>query len=114
MAALLSKISGQIAQVYADRTSGDTTAAEFRALMQAETWFTSSEALDIGLVDAILAPSAVDDIPADADEPVAADFDLSVFDFNLSPTTTNPEPAPEPVSTFDPADLFSAIREAVK
>ena len=113
MADLLDRLSDQIAAVYSDRSNGDRTTAEWRALMRAETWFNADEALEAGLVDSILAPSAADDVPADA-EKVAAEFDLSVFDFTISPTTDpKPEPVPEPVS-FDPADVFSAIREAVQ
>lgn len=60
-AADLERISANLAGIYADKAGGD--AAEWRAQMQAETWFTAQEALDAGLVDAVedgRAPAAAD------------------------------------------------------
>ena len=56
MADLLDQMSDTIAQIYADRAGG--TVADFRALMQAETWFTSSQAVAAGLVDTVLNDNA--------------------------------------------------------
>lgn len=63
---VMDKIADSIAVSYIGRTG--KTIEEMKALMEAETWFTAQEALDMGLVDQI-------------DEPVkaAACFDLSRF-----------------------------------
>ena len=65
-AEVMDKIADSIAVSYTARTG--KTIEEMKALMEAETWFTAQEALDVGLVDQI-------------DEPVkaAACFDLSRF-----------------------------------
>jgi ClpP class serine protease len=56
VADLLDKVDGTIAASYA-RKSGKT-ADEFRPLMDAETWFTGAEALDMKLVDELHEPEA--------------------------------------------------------
>ncbi len=48
---VLNKISTTLAQIYADRAGGDVE--EWRAMMLAETWFDSKEAVEFGLADAI-------------------------------------------------------------
>lgn len=69
-AALLEKIDGTIAESYvaaANRRGID--AADFAALMKAETWFTGSEAVEVGLADRVT-----------NDEPkVSARWDLSAY-----------------------------------
>lgn len=101
---LLDKISGNIADVFAERATGDMDADGWRELMLAETWFTADEALAAGLVHGIADPDA------DKDDEADNGFDLSVF------SLTDP-PAPDTPSTngdgFDPADFLRAIREAV-
>lgn len=47
----LDRLSDNIASIYAEKAGGD--AAEFRALMKQETWFSAEEAHNVGLVDAI-------------------------------------------------------------
>lgn len=75
-AAVLDKIDANIAGIYSARAGGDQ--ADWLALMEAETWYNAAEA-----VDAHLADEAEDgDIGADdedADEDVAARFDLSIY-----------------------------------
>lgn len=56
---LLDKVSNNIADIYAYNAGGDAT--EWRALMQAETWYTASEAVDAGLADEMLDADAEDD-----------------------------------------------------
>jgi ATP-dependent Clp protease protease subunit len=58
MGDILGKIDGQIAAVYAAKTKGD--AANFTTAMNAETWYTASEAKDAGLCDELGAPAASD------------------------------------------------------
>lgn len=55
-AAVLEKIDGQLAAVYAGRTG--KPAGDFAAMMDAETWFTAAEAQAGGLCDAIVQPVA--------------------------------------------------------
>lgn len=50
-AALLDKIDGTLVETYADRSG--TSAADIRAWMAAETWFTAQEAIDAGLADKV-------------------------------------------------------------
>ena len=50
-AAVLAKIDATIAQVYADKSGKSLD--QIKAAMDAETWFTSSEAKSFGLVDSI-------------------------------------------------------------
>lgn len=51
MADILAKSSDNIASIYAKRAGG--TVEEWRARMQAETWLSDQEAVDLGLADAI-------------------------------------------------------------
>lgn len=51
MASLLEESSDNIASIYAER--GGRTAAEYRALMKAETWATGQKAVDLGLADSV-------------------------------------------------------------
>nr|WP_278101900.1 head maturation protease, ClpP-related [Microbacterium proteolyticum] len=63
----LDRISDNIAGMYADKAGG--TAAEWRAVMKAETWYSAEEAVAAGLADRL-----------DTDAPAAAArFDLSMF-----------------------------------
>lgn len=52
MAELLDKMSNNIADIYAEAAGGSV--AEWRALMQEETWYTGKEAVDAGLADEVL------------------------------------------------------------
>lgn len=73
MADLLDMHSNNIADIYSQR-SGETV--EFwRGAMQAETWYTGSEAVEAGLADGTL-----EDTDEEA-EKVAASFDLSIFNY---------------------------------
>jgi ATP-dependent protease ClpP protease subunit len=74
-AAVLEKLDGQLAKLYASR--GSRTAGEFAEMMTAETWFTASEAKDVGLADVI------DD---EEERPDAEQrFDLSRFGYTQVP-----------------------------
>ena len=108
MSDLLSKVSANIASVYAERADSDATAEDWRALMLEETWFTAAEAEAAGLVDAVATPAT-----ADPDGSAADAFDLSVFTATATP---KPDPIPEPSTNGNgivPADFIKAIREAV-
>lgn len=70
LADLLDKQSDNIAGIYADKTG--TPAADWRAAMQKESWYTAQEAVDAKLADGLVGST-----PAAA--PVAASWDLSIF-----------------------------------
>lgn len=75
---LLEKVDGMLADNYAVRSGGDT--GTFATMMDAETWFTPQEAVDIGLAD---------EVAADKPKPTAtamATWDLSIF--NAAPVIT--------------------------
>lgn len=54
----LDAISGSMASIYADRTG--KPAAEMRALMKAETWFTAEEAVEAGFADEVGSAAAAE------------------------------------------------------
>lgn len=66
----LDRVSDNIAAMYAAKAGGD--AAEWRAVMKAETWYSAAEAVAAGLADRLHS-----DEPVAA--PAAAKFDLSMF-----------------------------------
>ncbi|AZV00733.1 capsid maturation protease [Gordonia phage Kiko] len=70
----LGRIADNLASIYAERAGG--TAEEWRAVMQAETWYSAAEAVDAGLA------VRVEELPStktsDKDR-AAAQFDLSIF-----------------------------------
>ena len=51
MADLLDELSNTIAEIYADRAGGPV--ATWRASMKAETWYSASEAVKVGLADRV-------------------------------------------------------------
>jgi ATP-dependent Clp protease protease subunit len=58
MAAVMEKIDGQLGDIYAKKSGKGS--AVIRGMMDDETWFTSSEAKDAGLCDAIVEPPQAD------------------------------------------------------
>jgi ATP-dependent Clp protease protease subunit len=52
-AEVLDTIAGEMAKLYADASGGKLTAKEAEKLMDAETWLTAEQAVEIGLADAI-------------------------------------------------------------
>ena len=78
LADTLDKQTGIIAGIYAERTGGNV--ADFRALMEAETWFTDEEAVAAGLADEVVKP-AVAPAPADkTDRKFSAHTDAVITD----------------------------------
>jgi ATP-dependent Clp endopeptidase proteolytic subunit ClpP len=68
----LDQMRDNLASIYMHKAGGDL---EFwRAAMDAETWYTAQEAVDVGLADAIAVESPVP-------ESVKARFDLSIFNY---------------------------------
>lgn len=72
-AGILGRVSNNIADIYAQRAGG--TVEEWRAIMQAEMWYSAQEAIDAGLADKLL----------DHDDEDAAEaknsWDLRVFNY---------------------------------
>lgn len=75
MADLLDRQSDNIASIYAERAGG--APEEWRTRMRAETWFNAEEAVAAGLADEVEAPVRKEEQP----EPVAARWDLTVFNY---------------------------------
>ena len=71
----LARVADNLASIYADRAGGETE--DWRAVMQAETWYSAAEAVEAGLVD------RVEELPDDkaAAKKPAARFDLSIFNY---------------------------------
>jgi ATP-dependent protease ClpP protease subunit len=89
MAAALDRMRAGMVAAYRDKSGRDDT--EIEALMQAETWLSAAEAVDLGLADRVEAPVRM-----------AAHFDLSRFRHPppqltaLAATATQEDPMPEP------------------
>jgi ClpP class serine protease len=88
MAELLDRQSNNIAEVYANRAGG--TAEDWRALMEAETWYTAQEAVDAGLADEVASTRTL----TDGNSPQNS-WDLSIFRY---PSRAE-APAPQPVAS---------------
>ncbi|KFC63985.1 ATP-dependent Clp protease proteolytic subunit ClpP [Bosea sp. LC85] len=91
--AMLDKLSGQYARVYADRSGKPE--AEVRDLMLAETWFTAEEAVAAGLSTAVLSDAALS----------TAAFDYRVY-------AHAPDGLPRRVKTNPPAAAAAQHKEA--
>lgn len=83
----LDRISDNIAAMYAEKAGG--TAADWRELMKAETWYTAEEAVAAGLADRLDSDTATDTA-------AAAQFDLSMF----AHAGRAAAPAPVPVAAL--------------
>lgn len=70
LAGVLDKIDGQIASMYAARNG--KTVDENLAAMAAETWMTSAEAKDFGLVDTVIGEENPADKPTSEDAPATS------------------------------------------
>jgi ATP-dependent protease ClpP protease subunit len=106
----LDKQSQNIASIYAARAGG--SAADWRALMQAETWYTADEAVAAGLADRVSGKAepaedpAATEVPEEGPDPMLEDrFDLSVFTYagranapapRLAAVASHPDPRPRP------------------
>lgn len=82
MADLLDDMSLNIADIYAQRAGG--TKEEWRARMQAETWYDADAAVSAGLADGVIG----------------------------EPETSEPTPAPEQHNAFDTSALLAALKGA--
>jgi ATP-dependent protease ClpP protease subunit len=92
MAALLDKISGNIADAYASKAGG--TRDEWRTQMRAESWFTAEEAVEAGLADEML-PARKQQAAPDEAEPAMRQFDLAAYGYQGPAKPETPKSAPE-------------------
>jgi ATP-dependent Clp endopeptidase proteolytic subunit ClpP len=81
---LLDKVSGTMRDIYAGKCG--KSADEVQALMDAETWMTAQEAVDMGFADDVIKRDAGDDAEAKA---LAASFDMKKF-AKKPPAATTP------------------------
>jgi len=93
MADLLDKISDNIAGAYAEKAGGDV--AEWRQVMQKETWFTAEEAVEAGLADEMMPARKAR--PGEA-EPEMRTFDLAAYGYQGPRQAEPPKPAPSPAA----------------
>ena len=100
-AAILDKIDGNMASIYARRAGGSRAA--WLDIMTAETWYDAAEAVDAGLADRT---ETVPD-PVDAE----AAFDLSIFNYAgraQAPAPRRPGEALRPVAAMPPTGAHEA------
>jgi ATP-dependent protease ClpP protease subunit len=127
-AELLDKIGDDIAAMYAARAGqGDT--ASWRALMQAETWFTADEAVAAGLADEVADGSTTSEAAAatasaaaarwiatwqrpDREAPPGSQIPAAAAEAAVPPAPPIAATAASDTSKFDPEHLRSAIRKA--
>lgn len=131
---LLNSVSDNIAGVYAYRAGG--TAADWRATMQGERWYTADEAVTAKLAQRAVAAEKPDEQPTDdarrwvtaawryagrdaAPDPISSQTCTDAGDCttappreDLSASAGTPVQLPDPV--FDGPQLVRALREAVK
>jgi ATP-dependent Clp endopeptidase proteolytic subunit ClpP len=93
---VLEQQTGNIAAIYAER--GGRSAAEYRALMAAETWAVGQEAVDLGLADRVRQVPAKG---AAAALPAAASLPWSV---TIAAVTDGPRDGPAAVAAEVPAE----------
>lgn len=95
-AALLSRVSNNIADIYAVNAGG--TVEDWRALMKKEVWFTASEAVEAGLATEML------DATDEEAEEATNKWDLSIFNY------AGREEAPSPVEVQ--SEITNRVKEA--
>lgn len=109
MAEVLGLISDNIADVYAAKTGG--TRDEWRAVMQAETWYLPADAVAAGLADEVVPGKPVEPAaPAEPGEPAepaepemsATAWDLTAYGYAGPPKAAAPKPGPPPAAKEQP------------
>lgn len=114
MADILNKSSDNIASIYAEKAGG--TVEDWRALMQAETWFSDQEAVDAGLADKVegammTCPDCGAEMPqgsmvcADCGAQMAALPPKKMPMGNQLDPDPKPEPEPEPEPAPEPEPI---------
>jgi ATP-dependent protease ClpP protease subunit len=110
MAALLDKISDNIADAYSEKAGG--TRDEWRQVMKAETWYTAEEAVEAGLADEMLSGRKQHAAPEEA-EPEMRQFDFAAYGYAGPARPDAPKPAPAASEPALTADIRSLIGEEV-
>ena len=99
-AAILDKIDGNLAGIYARRAGG--TRESWLELMTAETWYDAAEAVEAGLADR--ADESLEGVDAEAS------FDLSIFNY----AGRSHAPAPRrPVAPLRPVAMAPGVHEPI-
>lgn len=93
----LDQQSDNIASIYAARAGG--TAAEWRARMTAETWYTAEEAVAAGLADEVSSTHSI----TEANSLQDLSWDLSIF--NYAGRSEAPNPLTEPPVDAPPSEV---------
>jgi ATP-dependent protease ClpP protease subunit len=94
MAALLDKISGNIADAYASKAGG--TRDDWRQVMVKETWYTAEEAVAAGLADEVGAQrGAAAEPDAEPDPEMRQEYDLTAYGYQGPAKPETPKSAPE-------------------
>jgi ATP-dependent protease ClpP protease subunit len=109
MASLLDKISGNIADAYAEKAGG--TRDDWRTRMRAESWFTAEEAVEAGLADEVL-PSRKQPSEPDEAEPEMRRFDLAAYGYTGPRQPEAPKPT-APVPAGSEATLTEDVRSLI-
>ena len=104
MAALLDKISDNIADAYSEKAGGARD--EWRQVMKAETWYTAEEAIEAGLADEMLPARKQQAAPEEA-EPAMRQFDLAAYGYAGPAKPETPKPGPPPVAEAQPTLVIS-------
>lgn len=73
VAATLEKVDGQLAKIYAARTGG--TEEDMAVLMDNESWLTSTDAMETGFADSVIATPKKEQAKADAKLSIQAAYD---------------------------------------
>jgi ATP-dependent protease ClpP protease subunit len=107
MAALLDKISDNIADAYVAKAGGERAA--WRQVMRTETWYTAEEAVTAGLADEVM-PSRKQQ-PDEAEPEMRKSFDLAAYGYN-GPAQA-PSPKPKPPASQEPTTLTINIGSAL-
>lgn len=104
MADLLDRLAEDIAGFYAHRAGGSVD--QWRASMDAETWYSAQEAVDAGLADSVF--GAADDAPKDVKT-----FDLTAYGFRYADRDQAPSPAAL-VRTIRSRAVLARVRETLE
>lgn len=99
VADVLDGVSASMAEVYAQRGA---TAADWRAAMDAETWYTAAEAVKAGLADEVELAKADDSAKG-----ATSAFDLTIFAYAGRPSA--PEPHMPPARPEEPNPQMEGV-----
>jgi ATP-dependent protease ClpP protease subunit len=113
MAALLDKISDNIADAYVAKAGG--TRDEWRQVMRAETWFNAEEAVEAGLADEVM-PSKKQAQPSEDEPEMVRRFDLAAYGYT-GPRREEPKAAEtgltEDIRSLIGEEIAAQLRAAV-